>query len=179
MNIQKEPSGSLRIDLTANELQNFQLTYQLLDYNTPKTRQFFHRLLENAGNITDFPKGNGKLLIEVFPAPKQGCTVYFTRLLKKQKRYKRKPPAIYIFPDSESLLTAVEHLQNTPKVKSELYRIEQKYYLILQEQSPGILTEYGERLTFSRPTLSHIREHGNLLASPLAVQTILTGLGQI
>jgi negative regulator of genetic competence, sporulation and motility len=178
MNIQKEGIDSIRVDLTADELQEFRLTYPLLNYQDQKTRRLLDQLLKNAGALLGFVRSGGKLLIEIFPAPRQGCTVYFTNLEKKGRRFKQKPPTAYLFSNSEDLLSAVEQLSTTPAPKSELYRLNDNYLLILQEQEKNALSEYGDRISCTKKELAYIREHGTLLASPYAVKTLLQGLNK-
>ena len=56
------------------------MTYEQLDYANEPTRRMMEALLRSAGGVTGFDGGKGRLLIEVFPAPEEGCVIYFTRL---------------------------------------------------------------------------------------------------
>ncbi len=172
MNIQKESSNSLRVELSAQELMEFDLSYEQLNYREKKTKNLFRKILEGAEKITGFSYTRSKLLIEVFPAPQRGCTVFFTRL-SSGKRYRQLAPQVFAFPSSESMLSGLETLKATPHVKSELYYWNHRYLLILKEPVPHALSEYGDPLPAGRLTLSCIREHGQMLAAPYAVHTVL------
>lgn len=173
MYIHREHSGSLKVELTAQELQQFHLTYEQLNYEDKRTKAMLKNILDGAAQITGFENGSGKLLIEVFPAPQNGCTVYFTRLAGAAKRYRQKMPKIYTFESCEALMSAIETLPapsgNTP---SELYELEGRYILILHETAKTRLLEYATASNGTRFNLAYIREHGRLLASPHAVVTM-------
>lgn len=176
MNIQKEASGSLKVELSVSELHHFHLTYEQLDYQDKKTKAMLKAILESAGRMTGFDSCQGKMLVEVFPAPGKGCIIYFTKQEQKGKRYRRKLPAVYSFDTAEAMLCGMECLAETPDIQSELYRLNNRYLLILHEKSTS-LVEYGNLQPAGRLQLAYIREHGQLLAAPRAVATVLHAAG--
>jgi len=176
MQIQKTAADSLRVELTAGELQEFQLNYQLLNYREEKTQRLIKHILLHAADLTGFSRQNCRLLIEVFPAAEQGCTMYFTRLEQKKKRYRRSSPHIYRFSDVEHLFLAVEQLHAHPSAKSELYLLQNRHILILHHPVKLPLAEYGESIPAKKTTLAYIREHGKLLCAPFAVKTLLQAM---
>ncbi|MBR6549438.1 MAG: adaptor protein MecA [Clostridia bacterium] len=174
MQIQKEAPDSLRVELTAEELQSFGLTYQLLHYQDAKSKELLTTVLKNAAALTEFSHQNCRLLIEVFPAPLQGCTLYFTRLEQKTKRYQALPPHVYRFADAEHMFMAIEQLNKS--IKSELYSLQDRYILVLHHPPKHSLLEYGEQLVAGKTSLAYIREHGKLLSAPFAVSAVLRAL---
>lgn len=160
MNIGREADGSLRVELTASELANFELCYERLNYQDEKTRRLLKTVLKNAGAMTGFTQGDRRLLIEVFPTPQKGCTVYFTPFGNRPKRYRQILPRIYRFDSCENLLAALERLSN---IDHELYQLKEQYWLIVQEKTPCRLKEYGDPLPPCRLRLAYIREHGRRL----------------
>ena len=160
MNIQKETDGSLRVELSANELARFDLTYERLNYENDRTRQLLKTVLEGAGAMTGFCHDRHRLLIQVFPAPASGCTVYFTPFGQKQKRYRQKSPCVYSIGSADALLSAWERLNDTA---AQVYRLNGQYIVISSCRQTDWLLEYGDRLPAGRLNLAYIREHGERL----------------
>ncbi len=171
MHIQKEADNSFMVELTATELQQFQLTYNQLNLRNTKTKCLLHSLVYGAGKMVGFHPQQGKLLIEVYPAPKQGCTIYFTNLQPLGKRYRKATPYIFQFNTCEDLLQGAACFgENHPK--SEAYRYHDHYLLILHSTPAHGLKEFAKILPCSKPFLAHIREHGQLLCKPNAVERL-------
>lgn len=171
MHIEKESPDSFMVELTQGELGSFQLTYQQLTYQNPKTRHLLKFLLNHAGEMVGFYKGEEKLLVEVYPAPLKGCVIYFTKLHPKGKRYRKKTIHIYAFATCEELLQGAALFQ-TPPPQSEAYLLGQEYLLILHGKPAHGLTEFATRVTPTKHLLAHIREHGKLLAEAKAVERL-------
>ncbi len=159
------------VELTATELQQYKLTYSQLHLQNQKTKLLFQSLLCNAGKMVGFRRGEGKLLIEVYPAPAQGCTIYFTNLPSQGRRYRRTSPYIFRFETCEDLLQGACCFGNHHP-KSEAYRYGDRYILILHTAPVHGLKEFAQPLPFSKPFLAHIQEHGQLLCKPNAVEQL-------
>ena len=158
-------------ELSAPELQSFHLTYGQLNLQNGKTQCLLQSLLSTAGKMVGFQKGKGKLLVEVYPAPEQGCTIYFTALTPVSKRYRKLPPKVYQFETCEDLLQGAACFGNHAPV-SEAYRYKNGYLLIVHNASAHGITEFAKSLPFSSAFLAHVREHGTLLCKPNAVERL-------
>lgn len=159
------------VELTATELQQYHLTYSQLHLQNKKTKSLLQSLLCNAGKMVGFCKGEGKLLIEVYPAPAQGCTIYFTNLPFGGKRYRKISPYVFRFETCEDLLQGVACFREHHP-QSEAYRYGEHYLLILHSAPVHGLKEFAKPLPSSKPFLAHIREHGQLLCKPNAVERL-------
>lgn len=160
MNIQKETDGSLRVELSAHELARFDLTYERLNYENDRTRQLLKTVLDGAGAMTGFCHHAHRLLIQVFPAPASGCTLYFTPFGQKPKRYRQKLPSVYALWSADGLLAVWHRLKNAAV---QIYRLQEKYMVISADSQLCWLQEYGDCLPVGRSTLAYIREHGERL----------------
>lgn len=159
------------VELTAPELQEFHLTYHQLNLQNAKTKYLLQSLICNAGKMVGFRKGEGKLLIEVYPAPRQGCTIYFTNLPYYGRRYRRTSPYIFRFETCEDLLRGAACFGNRHP-QSEAYRYGTRYILILHTAPTHGLKEFATALPYSKLLVAHIREHGQLLCKPNAVERL-------
>lgn len=173
MQIHHEQPESLKVELTAAELMRFGLTYELLNYEEKRTKAMLDAVLKGGCAVTGFAGQKNKLLIEVFPAPKKGCVIYFTALSDQPGEEHRPAPHVYTFESSEAMISAIQSLPtDAAPAKSELYEMDGRYLLILHGDGPLSLLEYGAALPADRLNVAAIREHGRLLASPDAVQSI-------
>ena len=190
MNILLEQEGRLKITLNREDLLRFDMTYEQLDYANEPTRRMMEALLRSAGGVTGFDGGKGRLLIEVFPAPEEGCVIYFTRLGEEAggpsyQRFRLRHvaktlPTVFRFADSGSLLDAIGSLLDAGKAPaaSSLYSLAGDYRLILfpkeeqQRSTRLLLQEYGREMPVTRTAMAYIREHGTLLCEANAVEQI-------
>lgn len=145
-------------------------------------------LLRSAREVLGFDPGAGRLLIEVFPAPGEGCTVFFTKLSESGEPPQRfrlrhavgKRPTVFCFDDSGSLLDAIHCLSTSRQIpgESSLYALAGGYRLILflkeeqQRSTRLLLQEYGREMPAGRTDLAYLREHGTLLCGFHAVEHI-------
>ena len=170
MHIQKEAGNRFMVELTAPELQQFHLTYNQLNLQNTKTKVLLQSLISNAGKMVGFRKGEGKLLIEVYPAPEQGCLIYFTNLHPDGKRYRKIAPYIFRFETCGDLLQGALLFSSPPQ--SEVYRLKNQYFLVLHGAPVHGLTEFAAPVPCNKTLLAHIREHGQLLGKPNAVERL-------
>ncbi len=171
MTLERQPDDSLRVELSAAELQHFELTYATVQYENRQTRRMLRAVLQNAGSLTGFSGRAGPLTIEVFPAPKGGCVLFFSHRPAEKKRGRGRPSRLYGFAGSEALMAAMESLPPGGRgVASELYEHEGRYYLVAQQPLP--LLEYAAPMAATRLTLARLREYGRLLAAPNAVEAL-------
>ena len=137
------------VELTASELQQFQLTYNQLNLQNQKTKWLFQSLITNGGKMVGFQRGKGKLLIEVYPAPLQGCTIYCTNVTTRGKRYHKTSPTVFTFETCEDLLQGVACF-GAHHPKSEAYRYGDRYLLILHSPPVHGLQEFAGRFGTDR-----------------------------
>ena len=123
-----EEENRLKITLDSADLTRFGLTYDTIDYEDQKTKDMLNDLLMGAEKMVGFSLNKQKLIIEVFPAPEDGCIIYFTltestdvkRVRLKNNRGK---PKVFEFSSSENMLCALNKLSKSKLIfkKSELY----------------------------------------------------------
>lgn len=161
-------NGCLKILLTEDDLRDFKLTFEDLDYNNENTRSALHQLLETARRETGFDP-TGSFIIEALPVD-GGCMLLLTPTGgKKHIRMKRVVgPYIYELDDADSVLhfakSVGEHAQ--PMFGSSLYRFNKRYRLVLYPGAP-LSREMGNLLgEFARPAgegdvaAAYTAEHG-------------------
>lgn len=70
----------LKITFENEELEEYGLSFEELDYSNTKTRRVFSDALARAKKETGFDYSGSRLFIEVFPERKGGCSAMFTKL---------------------------------------------------------------------------------------------------
>lgn len=185
MEILNDDIGRMKVILSSDDLKRFGLTYEQVDYQNQKTKNMFRELLCGARQLVGFLYDSTQMLIEVFPAPAGGCVVYFSALETEkpsERRLKLKhktfSPQIYRFDCSEDLLcalNAVSHF-NTKDLQSELYLLDDQYYLVLWASSltpfSVILSEYAAVEKSPIIMAAFLNEHAQSLAAPDALGKI-------
>lgn len=176
VNIKLEEENRLCVEMTGDDLARFDLDYPKLDYSNQKTKIMLRTVLDAAKKLFLFSPDSDKLLIEVFPAPAGGCTVFFSGMpadegtLSRNKR-QHMITRVYDFEDSEKLLCALGLLYSQDEqAQSDLFELSGRYRLVVRGeltgvQSESILREFSLPLKEGRLAAAYTTEHGRLLAS--------------
>lgn len=182
----------LLIILSPEDMEDYQLTFDSLDWQNGHSRSVIKEFLRMACRQKGFCPGDSRLLIEAVP-DEEGCVLLVTMLpAEKAKRrvYRIKEnhpiltPFLFRFDQAENLLAAVDrvyrqfYLPKKASCGSRLYLLNRAYYLIIYggKKLPCpveiLLTEYGSYIGKGQQAAAQILEHGKLLAGEDAVTTI-------
>ncbi|MBE6718067.1 MAG: adaptor protein MecA [Ruminococcaceae bacterium] len=193
--------SKLKIMLTADDMENYDISNEQMTYEKKETRRVFEKLLDEAREKTGFDSSSERIFIQVYPSKNGGCEVYVTLNTEgKQERKQRekstapknkKEYCVYLFENIDDALSACCVLRKIGyKNESSLYseqkgKAQVKYYLVLQEDviqntqgrkrrnvsKSDLANEYGKKLA-SKEWMLYIREHGKAIVEKNAVQTM-------
>ncbi|MGN1081575.1 MAG: adaptor protein MecA, partial [Acutalibacteraceae bacterium] len=144
MNITVEENERIKIILSAEELEKNEISFAELDYDNEKSRAFLQKLFFCSKSVTNFCKKGKNLEIEIFPAAKNGCIVYFTptgEIKQVSRQRKLNAPKICTvtakFSSADALLDFSKAIKSRriPVKDSALYKSENDYYLIMTPYS--------------------------------------------
>lgn len=79
MELHRIGEGQLRISLSADDMDFYQLNSETMDYDDTTTRSAFWRILDQAKKQTGFDAARDRVLIQVFPRKAGGCEMYVTK----------------------------------------------------------------------------------------------------
>lgn len=186
MKIDLLENGCLKILLTEEDLRDFNLTFEDMDYNNEITRSALHQLLDTARRETGFDS-SGSLIIEALPVD-GGCMLLLTPTGgKRHVRMKRVVgPYIFELDDADTVLRLARSVgENTPPMfGSSLYRFDKRYRLVLYPGAP-LTREMGNLLgEFARPAgegdvaAAYTAEHGESIAVGDALNRICAAMSQ-
>ncbi len=193
MTIEIVDKATVKVELTAKEVDARHLAFEKMDSNDAATRRFLMDVLEQVEMETDWDlKGNG-LSVEAYQSDEGEIVLYLScRQRISQSTSKRTPkkntvsvrsnesgvPHIFSFPTLEALCKACLRLQNQFShlpLESKLFRAQKKYQLIIwfyrqpEKQLFQILQEYGKLCGRGDIAIAWLEEHGKELISQRAV----------
>lgn len=182
----------LQIELTKEDLQTMDLTYETIDYQKAQTRALILSLLETARMTTDF-QPDTRVFIEVYPNEEGGCTIYFSDIDEDEKEPKRwrvrrrvTSPVVYAFDDIDILISGsvkLFHRCSHRIRKSALYRIGESWRLViypldvLENITLSFLDEYAPRCGEGELAAVWLEEHAEKVLTENAVDLLSAYFG--
>ena len=168
-------NGSVRIFVSAREMDAFGITFASLDIHTEATRTFLAAVLLAAGDCAAFDLS--RVTVEALPT-EDGCILLLSPSWTLARRVRRKngTPLIYEFSSADALLglAAAWRKRYAPPSylgcalsASSLYTFAEGYRLILYPLSPlslsarQLLCEWGQKAGYGEAAVAFTAEHGH------------------
>lgn len=189
MTFQMLSPSKIKIQLSAQDLKNMDISFQSLCCESRQTKSFLLLLLAQAKSLAGFDALGGRLLVEVYeeegaPDP---LTVCFTVVAKAPKRLKSKPlraPCEAMVCGFETLDDAIDasiklfNLCCHRIYKSVLYQYRSRYYLVVYKLCASdtfiraFLNEYGTFPLHQSAMLALLEEHGRAVIAQNAIDKL-------
>jgi adapter protein MecA 1/2 len=203
MNIEQLSPEKLRIVLSCDDLQKYNLDYISISSESAATKLLITDILIDAKNMAGFSAKNSKLIIEVLPDKRDGCILYLTKIpINVQSKYRIKANQKSInlsallkdqndyilscncLDDTINAINCFANFPDIPLSKSALFDFNGQYHLIFspvyvgtdkQRLSTllGILSEYGQTQKTNPLHEALLTEHGNSILMSRAVENIM------
>lgn len=158
-------SGCLTLLLSDDELANLGLSFEELDYQSPKTRRMLRALLQLARRETGYTP-QGALLVEALPL-EGGCLLLVTPDSARRTMPEAVGPAAFFVAEADALLQIATAWPRGPHPlgeSSSLYRGEDGFLLILYGGAEApVLFECAEPLDDGEGAAAWAAEHGTPL----------------
>ncbi len=174
--------SKLKIMLTADDMEDYEISNELMTYACKDTRKMFGKILEEARAKTGFDCTSGKLFIQVYPSKNGGCEVYVTsdmeesakeqpKAEKKTKEKSTQPKlkkeyCVFVFGIISDVVASCDILKKSGYQNESALYFEKigenisKYYLVLQEEVP----QYQQNRRKKAPTKCDLaNEYGKRL----------------
>ncbi|MDD3833108.1 MAG: adaptor protein MecA [Oscillospiraceae bacterium] len=172
MKIDLLDNGCLKILLTEEDMHDFSLSFEEMDYSNENTRNALHHILDNARREVGFDTSNS-LMIEAIPVD-GGCLLLLTPTGgKRHVRMKRVVgPYIFELDDVDTVLHLAKSVGgNTPPMfGSSLYRFDKRYRLIiypgvpLSREMDSLFNEFGRPAGEGDIAVAYTAEHGESIS---------------
>lgn len=160
---------ALKVTLTREDMQRYDIAFERLDYENTETRHAIWDILEEAKRTLGFEAARDRLYIQVFAGSEGGCELFVRRA--ESENASSSLPKLFRFPSTHLLLAACKALAHSGFFgESRAYHGDDDcFYLALAvREAPKFLTELGESLPYGGAFLS---EHSILLCES-AVATL-------
>lgn len=161
-------SSKLKIMLSDEDMEKYNLDAETADYDNTATRRAFWSILDDAKNQTGFNAAGDRVFIQLYPSKGGGCEMFVTKmgllcsaigedgktmalfpgsktmksLIEKCADSDRERVGAYTFDNLSAMLSVCRQLLSRKwRGKSEAYRgHNEKYYLILREKTTNTNT---------------------------------------
>ena len=72
--------SKLKITLTSDDMTQYDLDCDTMDYDNTETRKAFRDILDRAKHATGFDAAGDRVFVQLYPSKKGGCEMYVTKL---------------------------------------------------------------------------------------------------
>ena len=175
----------VKILMEDQDIELYDLPFEKLNNEDPVSRAFLYELIQLTYEQTGVNFQDCHLMVGVVPGVSRAYYILLTRMSYEgdggvEREYtERTEPEMYIYKldQGEDVIKFFQYLQNCPPQKSELYRYNGVYYILLNffphapndcffEQQLTRLEEYGSRCKFRFFNESILKEWGERLLGP-------------
>ncbi|MBR7185413.1 MAG: adaptor protein MecA [Clostridia bacterium] len=172
--------SKLKIMLTRDDMQQYALNCDTIDYDNTETRRAFWSILDEAKHRTGFDAAAERVFVQLYPSKEGGCEMYVTKLGFDEGRAQRallpggaskrgvlrSRICAYRFACLDDLVTVCRRLRLLPaSPPSSVWRDDEGgWHLILDETDAApaplsFLCEFGDAEDAGRLSM-YIAEHG-------------------
>lgn len=171
LNIDHIGSNTIKVILTEEELEDYDITYEKLNKNSLETKQLLLDIIESIRIEENIDLVSRKLFIEAFPQKKSGCVLYITILSEKEESKELYADIICIIENINTLISLASKLFRDYShiiKQSTLYNNEQVYilkittYTKMKKRISNILNEFSQIVPSDEITKAYISEHSKL-----------------
>ena len=183
--------SKLKVMLTQEDLEDFGIDAQALDYNDVETKELFGALLSHIKDTADFNTDGYRLLVRLFPSRDGSCELFLSRIdafapPQTEPSLEADPHfEAFRFDSIDALLAVCRRLRAVGFDRpSTAYMSDgHRFYLLLEQENPSkhkksdgisptaFLCEYGKAES-DEGLLGFLLEHGRLLCTQSAVERL-------
>ena len=179
MKIEADGEEKIAVTLTERDMQDFDITYDEMDYSNIETRRVIWTILDEAKRVLGKPINiDNRLLIQVSPGEDGGCIMHFSQLNDSHLHQKKKlvmkkdaEPVVFCAFDCNAFIDATEIIKDVPAGNTaEYFAMNENYYIIIHPtpgQTEKLMTqlcEFGEVSLACKKELAQIYECGKILS---------------
>jgi len=158
MKIEKINDNKIKVTISLSDLQERNIDFEALNYNSPATQELFWDMMEQAEVQFGFNTSESQLAIEASPDESDGFVIFITKLdedgdfesiqkyiknrfKKSDLRAKKKSQkicssvVIYSFEQLDHVLSLCNRLRSLYSGESSLYKLKNTYYMMLTKNT--------------------------------------------
>jgi len=188
MKVEILSADKLKITLTENDLDDYDIDIHELCYDVERAGDFFWDLLSDIDEEIDFFRSDCRLMIEALSAHEDCFVMIITRVdaansgytrAKAKKKSEHIPVVIYSFDDISLAAQGSKRISVYYSGKSHLYKHDGKYFLTIHgnnsfiaKDSDIILSDYGTKINNGTEFEGFLAEKGEFLIKEDAVEIL-------
>lgn len=170
----------IKISLTKEDLLEYKITVEKMDYSEKETQKIFRKLLSEAKSQTGFDAGSARVFIHIYQSSDGGCEIFVSKIAsgKEQKPHShgKRKTGYFVFESLENLIKLCAQLKilGFKGSSSALREAENRYWLRLVAANSYHLAyafEYGARSAVN-VSESYLSEHCKVICKKRAVETL-------
>lgn len=154
MKIERISHNKIKVTLTFDDLERWDVDIDSLSYNSPEAQEMFWNVMKRAEVETGFYVDDSQLIIEAMPMESEGFVIIVTRVdedddfesihkyiknrfrkselrVKKRSRKVSSTLAIYVFDEFDDVCSVSMRLMDIFIGDSTLYKYKNNYYLVM------------------------------------------------
>lgn len=158
MKIEKINDNKIKVTISLSDLQERNIDFEALNYNSPATQELFWDMMEQAEIQFGFNTSESQLAIEASPDESDGFVIFITKLdedgdfesiqkyiknrfkrsdlrVKKKSQKVCSSIVIYSFEHFEHLVSLCNTLKKIYSGESSLYKVKNTYYMMLTKNT--------------------------------------------
>lgn len=193
MKIEKINDNKIKVTLSVSELEERNLNFQSLRYNTPEAQTLFWDMMKQAENEHGFKTTNCQLFIEaasindgqfivtitrlqdkVLPPAPQKKKLPMPELKVRKKQQDKSQNVVYKFDDFEQICNLVSATSTISNEPSTLYEYKNSFFIVANptKQTHLIISEFCEVIKDSTEVEGILQEHGTKIIEKEAFSKI-------
>jgi len=196
MRIEKINSNRIKVFITKDDLNEWNIDFNSVTGNTPAAQSMFWSMIERAEKEVDFFVKGSQLIVEAVASQVDGFIMHITKVADEEFSEKRSrvrgsdfrirrkvkegtgPHYIYQFKDFDDLISAVKQIAPRFSGKSALFKYDGYYLHIKAEDAcdfvavDNTLIEYGRRIFYHAFSHGYLNERGTLMIEDNAVESL-------
>lgn len=174
MKIEADGEEKIAVTLTNRDMQDFDITYEEMDYGNIETRRVIWTILDEAKRVLGKPINiDNRLLVQVSPLDGGGCIMHFTLLeegcaptRKRLIMKKEAEPLIFKADDDNSFLDCLPVFKKLAEYigSAEFFTCNNQYFALVTPKISHTdklifaLSEFGEISVAEKTDSAHIKE---------------------
>ncbi|MBR4288865.1 MAG: adaptor protein MecA [Clostridia bacterium] len=143
MKLYRLGKNEIRIHLTEEDLDAFEITPKEFDYDSTKGKRVIWELFDRAKEETGFDAAKEKVYIQLYPKNDGSVELFVTKIEKEEE-----DRDFYVFTDADAFLSALS-LFDKVEEDTAFYRLKRKdcfFALIPTHRTPPDICEFGEKI---------------------------------
>ena len=140
MKLSRSGENTLRVSLSGEELEGYDLTEKEFDYEHPEGKRVIREIFDKAKREMGFDVESKKVYVQLYPKKDGGCEIFVIRMEEEKRE-------CYLFGNLEAFLKARALFEKKERILCYRRKKEERFLIFAPSVLvPPRLSEYGEKM---------------------------------